>query len=197
MTRELAYESLPTTKVMDELGIPWMILPNYQGPQVFNGAIMYPGEVKGGEITTDRYGDVGLWHELCHYLVASPKQRNLPDYGLGVNANADIRTPFSGNLGGVQVENEEHSWGDEWRPAKRTSKAQEAFACCAIAVYDLYVTGGPLSDLAVTTYGDFGGRSPDHPSRWADKLSTILAPVKKISPEGIREWLADQGWSDR
>ena len=83
-------ELYPSTKIADRLGIRWMITDDWCGPG-WTGDMMI--------VENGGYGDQLFWHEICHWLVATPAQRKRADYGIGRPVNAmNTNTTFTSSM---------------------------------------------------------------------------------------------------
>lgn len=129
--RNEKYERWPSLRFYDQLGVPYVL-----------GAFRWVGPLWTGHCmmldTTDHYRDAGFFHELAHWLAATPRQRSLPDFGLDrqINATAEIyatsTTPFVFD----QDDNfQQRGWGERC-VSPRTAQGQEGLACEALAVYE-------------------------------------------------------------
>lgn len=186
------YELFPSLKIYEKLEVPYLLLnrENWMGP-LWTGINMMIHIDEG-------YGDESHFHELCHWLVASKAQRELPDYGLGGWVNGkplDFSTSKmdyiyweSGsdpNKGGRNLD-----WGGG-KPFSKIGGKQESLACHALALYDQLVLGKPwenfdwdVEDFSeqhnLGTYQEFGGDLSDCDN--ADLKNIYNKIVKPIRP---------------
>lgn len=131
------YKAFPSLRLYDQLEVPYILsaFNNVRGP-LWTGFCMMLD-------TMDDYEDPGYYHELCHWLAASERQRSLPDFGLGrqVNSRADT---FATR--GVWFEKETSrtrrtagknpTWGETGSVKRKTAEHQEEVACAALAIYE-------------------------------------------------------------
>jgi len=130
------YDSFPSLRLYDALGVPYVVHDaKWLGPLWTGHCMMLD--------TTDSFEDAGFFHELCHWIEASPTQRKSPDFALGKQVNSgdvefatstsplhhqrgtDLRRPKGHNAG----------WGETTVPLSEATR-QEANACYALLLYE-------------------------------------------------------------
>jgi hypothetical protein len=128
------YHMYPTLRLYDQLHIPYVV-----GPYNAAGGALWTGDVMILD-SSDTYEDSGFFHELTHWLIASPRQRTLPDFGLGrwIGSNADTLFTSSATphlyIGNDQASRSQRGWGEHCISPRRAQQ-QEELACAAGALY--------------------------------------------------------------
>ena len=133
-------EDYPSLRLYDKLGVPYVVHENDWNGPLWTGHCMMLD-------THDGYGDDGFLHELFHWIEASPRQRNYPDFALGRQINATKQkfatstsrhdtlsadAPFVNGPGSPKGRN--LGWGERtvvWSTAVK----QETNACAAMFFY--------------------------------------------------------------
>ena len=125
------YARWPSLRLYDLLGVPYVL-----------GNIDWDGPLWTGHCmmldTTDRFGDAGFFHELCHWLAASPAQRSWPDFGIDRQVNSDLEVFASSASPYAYVsdrDDQHRGWGGATRNPT-VSQAQEDVACRALGAYE-------------------------------------------------------------
>lgn len=163
-----------TTSLLKKLGIPYKFVGRITGP-------IWDGQQFTFKLS-DTYGDIGRFHELMHYLVADEWQLREPDFGLGINADADITSadryadeedPWedAGCLG---------SWGDEQRVTATDAGRQEGLSTYAMAIYSL-LEPKSYAEVRRVLYA-FSAWSPEDP--WSIEDNKLIAATVSV-PLGL------------
>lgn len=177
-TKELntKYSVFPSLRLYDTLGINYIVGSDLsQGPLWTGFAMLLDVD--------DDFGDPVFFHELAHWLIATPSQRRRPDFGLGQQPNASSGRMFtSSTMTGVAAPKDAHfeplegrGWGEEC-VSTITAERQERLACIALAVYEPLagVCGWDdrlSADYINTALYDFGG---------VDVRHTAIADIRAI-----------------
>lgn len=138
----------PSLALYQRLGVPYILHSNpWEGPLWTVHAMMLS--------VLDSYEDPGFYHELCHWIEASPRQRTFPDFSLGKWVNADrdsvfltSTNPDIQHVGGTKVRGPKHSnvgWGERTTSLSEATR-QESNACFALWLYEPIVLGHPWDD---------------------------------------------------
>lgn len=203
------YRRFPSLRLYDQLGVSWMLTGDSgrfgetSGP-IWAGAFMIL-------YTNSSYGDEGFFHELCHWIAASPAQRKLPDLALGRQINSSTDTfATSPSLGGVvwlegEVEGFEgdadhnSGWGEK-TVSRSVAARQEALACHAMWFYrplvrlEKWTAAHPSSYLAAV---DFAGSVCPTEKEIRDTWSKVLTVIDPdLSYEQVSAFYRRQGGLD-
>ncbi len=135
------YDRFPSLRLYDQLGIPYVVTSEQWGGPLWTGHCMMLS-------TDDSYDDPGFFHELCHYLAATPYQRKLPDFALGRQVNArtvDFASPSTPHFVNKKL-TFNRGWGDtkkkrnvgwgEKTVTVKTAARQESVSCHALGLYE-------------------------------------------------------------
>lgn len=131
------YDQFPSLRLYDELEVPYVLFSDgWEGP-LWTGHCMMLS-------TVDGYGDAGFFHELCHWIEATPAQRRWPDFALGKQVNAKWDLTFTSSTtprlwqgsGPKKFPKDRNiGWGERTVPLE-TARRQEANACTALWFYE-------------------------------------------------------------
>lgn len=174
------YDHYPSLRLYDRLGVPYVLTSErWEGP-LWTGHCMMLSIANG-------YGDEGFAHELFHWIVASPRQRMMPDFALGQQVNARYgqtfatsTTPhyFSPDNPSKRIKGHNTGWGERTVARDTTASRQEADACYAMFLY--YPLTGQLGwdqpQGGPAAYDFAGSHYPGSPE-W--RTSTV---VKRVMP---------------
>lgn len=144
-------ERYPSLALYERLGVPYILHSNpWDGPLWTVHAMMLS--------VNDSYEDAGFYHELCHWIEASPKQRALPDFALGKWVNADREATFASSTNPSQYHegttsiphrkgpaHSNRGWGERTVALSEATR-QESNACFALWLYEPIVLGRPWDD---------------------------------------------------
>lgn len=199
------YKAWPSLALYDRLGVPYVVgdFRNYGGA-LWTGHTMILN-------VRDIYGDPAFLHELVHWLAASPRQRELPDFGLDrqVNHSASEQWTSSSTPWLYRPDTSDlkyRGWGEEC-VTPRTASSQEALACHAMALYRPLACGRPWvppktgvrsaakRDQVPEGFYDFGGgeglESSTARKRVAERLVKVVCePLGvDVGPEAVANYL--------
>lgn len=176
-------EALITTlDLCDDFGILWEQVDTWHGP-IWTGDRFIFAE--------DSYGDIGAFHELCHYMVAADWQIKCPDFGLGRNQNSygdwtSYLWPVS-DAGGYDHASGYMSWCGEDRVTNQEGGYQETLAVCAMGLYA--ILNPDEQSQVVGTMSDFGAWQPPNTKYdpWTAEMNheivDLIAPCLDIDPK--------------
>lgn len=128
---KLKYDLYPSLRIYDELGVDYILLDKAEGPQ-WTGKTM---------LLEASFDDMGIFHELAHWWVASEHQRKFPDFALGRQVSGLSHRFTASNvdylyLAGTEPRKPGHNngWGENTIPTEVAGK-QESFACFAMLLH--------------------------------------------------------------
>ena len=181
----------PVTALADRLGIRWMLTPGWAGPGWTGDMLIVD--------STDRYNDLLVWHEIAHWLAASPEQRHLADYGIGRPTNVDDHH-VTLTSSAMRTITDGDTWDDAMYVGSDIGDAQEALAVEAMVWYPLVAGRCDDAAFAMTfeASSDFGAfdcdaaddGSPDwHFTYNADAICELFAPLG-LDENAVRAWPA-------
>lgn len=146
----------PTTEILSKLNIPWMLMDYYEGPLWTGCMIIYP---------PDDYGDPALFHEFCHWAVATKKEKESPDYGLGQHVNgsgSDFHNGYFENKSEDVDYGRYLSWGDEQRVHIDVSATREVSAVLGAGLYEKIFGKSELANHVMNEFGFYNQTDVDN-----------------------------------
>jgi hypothetical protein len=186
-TTPTKYEQFPSLRLYDQLGIPYVLFSQgWDGPLWTGHCMML--SIKDG------YGDAGFFHELCHWIEATPAQQRMPDFALGKQINATHDSTFATSTSPYLWDgrrpyrwpNDRNvGWGESTILMKSATR-QESHACTALWFYEPIVgltswdNPPPLDKINSAAY-DFNGVS--HMER-----TTNVIGMRKIAKAFDLDW---------
>lgn len=181
----------PSLKLYDKIGVPYVVTSDTWNGPLWTGHCMMLS-------TADGYGDAGFFHELCHWLVASPNQRRYPDFAIGRQVNSAIDTFATSTSPHVFDVPERYmnaheerrkavlkhgkGWGEKCG-SKQRAVQQEGWACDALLVYEplvgLTTWNKPVYDGVNDAAHDFAGAKGWRTDRrtWEAVYKRIVKPL--------------------
>lgn len=150
--------NFPSLDWYDYHGVPYIALPQngWKGP-VWTGREMILDTKEG-------YGDKAFFHELCHFLAASPEQWELPDFGLDrvTNSTDDSVAIYGFDRFSDLRFASKRGWAGETCVSPDEAVRQETLACDAMWFYAPIVLGQWDSSEGWREAYDFSGMyTPD------------------------------------
>jgi hypothetical protein len=163
--------NFPSLDWYDHHNVPYIALPQngWMGP-IWTGREMILDTKEG-------YGDPAFFHELCHFLAATPEQRELPDFGLDrVTNGTGERVAIYGleRFSDPASLQDRRGWAGEECVSKREATRQEQLACDAMWFYAPIVLGDWESNEGWREACDFSGMHT--PETWgvSQRLRTFF-----------------------
>lgn len=190
------YEQWPSLRLYDRHNVPYVIHGGrWDGPLWTGHCMMLDA--------TDMYGDAGFFHELCHWIEATQRQRIFPDFALGKHVNAGNETTFATSTTpflhakgrNKHPRDRNVGWGEE-TVLLTTATRQEENACFALWLYEPLVglatwDTPPASKDTNSAAFDFNGSGETyldlHTVKRVNKIVSFLAP--KVSTDMIRTYV--------
>lgn len=201
------YKKFPSLRLYDQLGVPYVLHDSaWKGPLWTGHCMMLD--------LTDGYGDEGFFHELSHWIEATPRQRRYPDLAMGRQINCDTTSKFgtstSPHLHWPERGDDRQfvdryrndGWGEVTVPVP-TAHRQEGRACSAMFFY-FAATGltgwtdpHPLIPTAACDFAGSVQETPDETTK--NSMKTIRAFDPAVTPaaargfiERMNRWTPDQ-----
>lgn len=195
MTKTTHATHYPSLALYNALGVPYIVHgSDWGGPLWTVHAMMLS--------TVDTYGDAGFFHELCHWIEASPKQRTYPDFSLGKWVNANRSEVFASSTNPTQFHSEDIiapykrgpkdsnvGWGERTTSLSEATR-QESNACFALWLYEplvgLWSWDDPPTDPHEINSAawDFNGFEQPGTVGWPTRVTKRTAKiVKALSPQ--------------
>lgn len=207
MSTTTKYDQFPSLRLYDRLNVPYVLFSApWEGP-LWTGHCMMLS-------TVDGYGDAGFFHELCHWIEASPAQRRWPDFALGKQVNAGWDAVFTSSSTPHLWTNERSrkahkkvradrnvGWGERTIPLTE-ARRQESNACTALWFYEPIIglttwDNPPVWDKINSAAWDFNNVSDTAKTTYATGMRKIAKALnvdwENIKSYGalVRERLAD------